>query len=308
MALTACWRWPTDHNAIKGRVEPEVLDPPVERDCSRLICIYGLRGAKDPELDLAGPETFLELGRFKRHYESVAEGMPRFTAAATWTAAPLETSRGTVGSLRGAEARLGIVKYSGSALVLWLDIEVDLTEAIVLLQETCFRYETLRIDGVRPLDAVRKAQPGVAAAFEKAEFDQEIHQIFAPSSALTAALRAGKEASLAPNPDPLLRLVYREDRDFRTEGSAMRYPKELHRPSRASARTDGALRSRRGSAPRRDGVILTAFELARSAGCLVECAPTQWRLSRARLERRHPRTRLCRLCSSQGSCAGSRPT
>jgi hypothetical protein len=247
-------------------VEPEVIDSPLRRDFSRLTCIYSLRGVTRKSLRTPDrPEGFLEMGRFRGHYESVAEGMPGFTEAMHWDAPELKTSRGSFGRAREAEARIGHVPNSGTALVLRLDLDLNLVEAIVALQETCFRRAELRIGEDKPLEAM-KSMSGIAAAAKEAGLDQEVHQVLAPSSSLLAELHGGGSQF---DPDRLLRLVYREDEEFRPESSAMCYPKELNRPVGSICAHGRGVTVLGGAAEHvENGVVLTALELVTSTGRL----------------------------------------
>jgi hypothetical protein len=247
-------------------MRPESIDSPVQREFSRLVCILSLQHVEEDKLErLDPPEEFLALGRFRGHFKAVHQGMPRFTEARTWGAARVETTRGLAATVLRAEARIGVVPHSGSALVLWLDLDLDQDEAIVALQETCFRREKLSIDGDGLLDAMKKS----LADNVDAAFDQEVHQILAPSRTLLAELGETDTGSEAFDPDLLLRLVYREDEEFRPASSAICYPKELNRPAGSICAHGRGVTVLGGAAEHvENGIMLTALELVTAAGCL----------------------------------------
>ena len=179
-------------------------------------------------------------------------------------AAEIKTSRGSFGRAReDSEARIGHVPNSGTALVLGSIFDVGLVDAIVALQEHCFRRGEFRIGGDEPLEAMRSVSE-IAAATEEADFDQEVHQVLAPSTSLLAELGGGGSQF---DPDRLLRLVSPGGRGFRPElGHVL--PKEPESPGGQYLRPRSGRDPVLGGAAEHveNGVASTALELVTSTG------------------------------------------
>jgi hypothetical protein len=247
---------------------PQTLDAAAPRSLTRLTCVYGLTGAAPvaslKTLELPSEVEGWTLGRFERHYVRAAdasEDVPRIGAPTDWPAGG-ELATGTVpfGTALWAEARVVVVPYSATLLLLELDLDVGFLDLVAALQETCFRRETLRIGGANVLDAARGSLPG--EALKRASFGADVHQILFLAESVAAPIRRDAQEPQSFDTRSLLQLVYREAESFRPAGASICYPAELNRPAASIAAHGRGVSVIAGAAAHVErAVSLTALEL-----------------------------------------------
>lgn len=214
---------------------PERIDAPHEREKSRLACVYSLQGDPIPKSrlgELARPDTYLELGRFRHHFVGEGDAAWPMQEAFRFANATLATQRGAFGSDAIGSAYVAFIPHSGRMLLLVFDFDADLTTAVAALQETCFRREELTVDGKLFLPELAGGLPqDLVKLLGPLSFGREVHQLFMVGTRLAAELPAEeKDGDRCYTPDGYMRLVYREDTPFRTGKAIMRLPAELNRP------------------------------------------------------------------------------
>jgi hypothetical protein len=220
-------------------MEPELIDAPHARERSRLACVFSLTGDPVPEKHLKGLErqhVHLELGRFEKHFDGDGAGDAAWPLhkARSFSDAALATSRGAFLSGASGAVYVAFVPRSGTVLLLVFDFDADLTASVNILQETCFRWKELTIGDRLLLDGFADGlPPKVAGSLASVSPGSDVHQLFMVGTRLAAELPAKDEhGDRIYDAGGFMRLVYREDRRFRTVRGyvGMRRPSELNRP------------------------------------------------------------------------------
>lgn len=216
-------------------MEPELIDAPHRRERSRLACVYTVEGKPVPEdclENLDRPHAHLQLGRFENHFVGGGDAAWPLHETFTFADAALATSRGTFVSGTCGAVYAAFVPFSGSVLLLVLDVDADPKTAVTILQETCFRRQELTIAGEPLLDRFLGGLPeDVATELAPVTYGRDVHQLLMVGTRLAAELPAEEEdGDRSYRSDGFMRLVYREDAPFRAGEAVMRLPAELNRP------------------------------------------------------------------------------
>lgn len=217
----------------------EQVDCSQERDATRFLVAYSLRGGKRFASfdELAGPFEAFSLGRFAAHYSADASAGPRLFSASGHLDAVLGTDCALRLPVERVQAFGLCVRYSGYIALLQFDAQVGLAEAIALLQQTCFRRTALTIDG-KAIERllVELANPSVRPLLEGLSLDRDVYQLVLPGAQLVHDLARESGDDLDYAEDLVMRLVYREDAVFRVGTGSARAPAELNRPRRTLCR------------------------------------------------------------------------
>jgi hypothetical protein len=246
----------------------EIVDRPHGRELHRIVCLYSTKGltAVAPTADKA--TQGMDLGRFATHY-AARHDVPLLVGRGPIAPGDVAWRTEALGeNVRELEA--SVLSLSEGTVMLMLRIELDgpLRNAIALLAESCFDRFTLKVGtgpAPRTLFAalLAVAPAGAVTTGKQAGFDRDVHQIVCAAGWVREFVGRFPDDQLGPpRKDALARYVYRSDEDFRLEYAAFRLPAELNRgPASAAAHGRGVTVLSGLAEPVENAVILTAIQL-----------------------------------------------
>ena len=262
-------------------VRAEAIDAPHERSLTRLVCLYSLARVpglpRNSRTSFLPPQEAFPLGRFGVHFDD-DDGTLNVFPAACWRSSVLSTEDGEVARLERIDVWLLFVPRSGAVVALSLDTQCnELGDAVLLLQQTCFNRDSLAIDRVPLLEAIESSMKATAAvdipdaSFVDLAFNRDVHQIIVPGVPLSSQLADSSGEDIVYNPQRMMRLVYREDRDFRRTQTIAHEPRELNRQIGSFCMHGRGVTALIGAAEHVEwGLTLTAAELLGAVAKLRE--------------------------------------